>query len=81
MKIDVHSMYVEEAMDLILKQIELCVKYNDNTLEVVHGFNKGSAIKSRVLKLTSKNHPAIIRARSHIFNPGITIIDIRVNLI
>lgn len=80
MKIDVHQMLAKEALDLVIRQIDVCVKNRDPVLEVVHGFNHGVAIKARILKLSSVHHPAIIRVRSHILNPGISVIDLKVNM-
>ena len=81
MKIDVHHMWVKEAMAYIMKQIDVCVDNQDSVLEVVHGFNQGVAIKSKLLRLNHEDHPAILRVRSHIHNPGISVIDLRVSRI
>ena len=80
MKIDVHQLMAKEAIAFVLKQIDVCIAKKDAVLEVVHGFNHGVAIKARLAKLSAQHHPAIIRVRSHIQNPGISIIDLRVSL-
>ena len=79
MKVDVHGLLVREVDPVIFKYIDLCVSRKERSLEVTHGFNKGHAIQRKVLSLTQADHPCIIRVRSHLLNPGISIIDIKVN--
>ncbi len=79
MKIDVHGMMVESALNHIFKSINLALDYQDYVLEITHGFNRGSAIQKRILQLTKDDHPSIMRVRSHVLNPGVSIIDLKIS--
>ncbi len=80
MKIDVHGMRVEAAIKHIIKSIDIALDHRDYVVEITHGFNRGSAIQKRVLSLQQKDHPSILRVRSHLTNPGISIIDLRIEI-
>jgi DNA-nicking Smr family endonuclease len=77
MKIDVHGLRVQEAMNLIRFSIDQAVARRELTLEITHGFHGGARIQHRVLRLSAVDHPAILRVRSKIDNPGISIVELR----
>lgn len=77
MKIDVHGLRVHEALGMIMKTIDAAVARRDLTVEITHGFHGGARIQHRVLQLTACDHPAILRVRSKIDNPGISIVELR----
>ena len=74
-----HGLVVDQALIYIFKSINLALDHSDYVLEIMHGFNRGSAIQRRILKLSSEDHPSIVRVRSHILNPGVSIIDLKVD--
>lgn len=78
--IDVHGCTVEEALEIIYNQIDYCVKNNIPNLDVVHGWDHGNKIKTRVLHLTSSFHPALLNVRENIVNNGISTITIKTKL-
>ncbi len=80
MKIDVHGLRVEAAIQHVLKSIDVALDHRDYVIEVTHGFNRGSAIQKRVLSLQQSDHAAILRVRSHLFNPGVSIIDLKIEI-
>ena len=76
--IDVHGFQTKEALDLIVKFIDKCYKEKETMIEVIHGCNRGTNIKHRVLKMNSeKTHPAIKEVRQDVINPGKTIIILK----
>lgn len=75
--LDLHGYQTKEAIDLIKKFIDVCYKDKETIIEVIHGFNNGVNIKSRILKMSEKTHPAIKEVRQDIINPGKTIIILK----
>ena len=73
--IDVHGLYVDEA----LKKIKTAIisNYSANLIEVIHGYNKGFAIKNALKeegKHLSKRVSQVIEKPS---NGGITLIYLK----
>ena len=77
--IDVHHMYVDEAMRVIIDKINYCYENNITRLEVIHGFNKGNRIKTRVLHLSSNDHPSIVGVREKLNNNGISVVTLKMH--
>lgn len=75
--IDVHHMYVDEAIKTILERVKYCYANNITRLEVIHGFNKGNKIKTRVLRLSSNDHHSIVGVREKLNNNGISVITLK----
>ena len=77
MKVDVHNLNVKEAIDLIRLEIKKAYSLKITQIEVVHGFNKGSAIKKRLQDLKDPliNHMIVKPG-----NPGVTLINIKMKL-
>lgn len=76
--IDVHGLNAKEAIEQIIKFIDRAYKENETRIEVVHGYNNGTNIKHRVLKMNDKKtHPAIKEVREDVINPGKTIIILK----
>lgn len=78
MEINVHGLTLMEAKQVIQKAVQEAIRKNDSSLLINHGFNHGNKIKTMVLNDHSISHPLIIRRRSHLLNPGVTIFDLKV---
>lgn len=75
-EINVHGMTVEQARNVILREVEFAYQHNIMTLEVIHGFNNGNKIKRMVLGLSSEDHPGIKSVDSSLLNNGKSIINL-----
>lgn len=68
--IDVHGLYVDEAMQVVRDKIAKVPKTIEKIV-VVHGYNHGTAIKDAMRRLHS---PRIREVTPSILNPGETVI-------
>ena len=78
-EIDVHGLTVAQAKSLIESTLNYAVRKKELSIAVIHGFHEGNRIKT-MLHNNGITHPSIIRVRSKIDNPGITIIDLRMKI-
>lgn len=70
--IDLHGLTVEQAKYELIEKIN----YSDNTIwtiKVIHGYNKGTAIRDMVWRLKNNRIKKIIKGD---LNPGITLIEL-----
>lgn len=70
--IDLHGLTVDEAHDELIREIE----YANNkicTLRVIHGYNKGTAIRDMVWRLKHYRIKNIIKG---VPNPGVSFIEL-----
>lgn len=65
-KIDIHGLFVEEALEKIQHCLATASK-NTERIIVVHGYNRGTALKEAVHKIRS---PRILKIESSFLNPG-----------
>ena len=48
MKLDVHNLFLKDALDEIIVKLDECRELGDNTLEIIHGYKHGSTIKDYI---------------------------------
>jgi len=48
MKLNVHKLYLNDALDEIMIKFDECRKLGDNTLEIIHGYKHGTIIKDYI---------------------------------
>jgi len=48
MKLDVHNLYLKDAIDEIMFKFDECKGIGDNTLEVIHGHKHGTRIRDYI---------------------------------
>jgi len=48
MILDVHNLYLKDAIDEILYKFDECKEYGDDTLQIIHGHKHGSKIKDYI---------------------------------
>jgi len=72
-RIDIHGMYVEDAMELLRTRIERAPRSTEKII-VVHGYNRGTALKDAVRRLRS---PRIVEVAPSFVNEGETVIWLR----
>lgn len=77
MKVDVHNLSVKEAIELVRLEIKKAYNLKITQIEVIHGFNKGAAIKKRLQELKD---PLINYMMVKPSNPGSTLINIKMKL-
>jgi hypothetical protein len=49
-RLDVHKLFLKDAIDEILIKFDECVELGDNTLEIVHGHKHGTVIRDNIRK-------------------------------
>ncbi|MCR4964881.1 MAG: Smr/MutS family protein [Bacteroidales bacterium] len=72
-RVDIHGMYVEDAMELLRARIERAPRGTEKIV-VVHGYNRGTALKEAVRRLRS---PRIVEIAPSFVNEGETVIWLR----
>jgi predicted DNA-binding protein len=76
-EINVHGLIVKEAIEKILDEIETAYFDLAIELKVIHGYNKGVAIKQAINESEEiKNSTFVKGIRSDLTNSGVTIIDL-----
>lgn len=82
MQIDLHSISLKDAKNIIDTNIEFCIKNNISTLEIIHGFNNGSKIKNYLnnSKSLKEKYPEIKDIQSNLINNGKTTIYFKLKL-
>jgi len=68
MKLNVHNLFLKDALDEIMVKLDECRELGDTTLEIIHGYKHGTTIKDYISsdgfikdvarnghKITSKN--------------------------
>jgi len=48
MKLDVHTLFLKDAIDEIMYKFDECKEFGDNTLEIIHGHKHGTRIKNYI---------------------------------
>lgn len=48
MKLDVHDLFLKDAIDEILIKLDECEELGDKTLEVIHGYKHGTRIRNYI---------------------------------
>jgi DNA-nicking Smr family endonuclease len=72
-QIDIHGMTVDEALKLLREQMKTAPRWIEKIV-VVHGYNRGTALKEAIPKLRS---PRIKEIAPSFLNDGETIIWLR----
>lgn len=82
MQIDLHSFSLKEAKEIIIKNINYCIKNNISTLEIIHGYNNGSKIKNYLKTSQSliNNYPEIKEIIPDLINSGKSIIYFKIKI-
>ena len=82
MQIDLHNISLKEAKEIINNNIIYCIKNKINILEIIHGFNNGSKIKTYLKnsKTLKENFPEIKEILPDLLNSGKTIIYFNIKL-
>ena len=77
-EIDVHNLQSHEALKKVLDKIEDAYFENVIELRVIHGFNRGTAIKNLILESEEiRNNEYVQRVSKSFDNSGITIITLK----
>ncbi len=79
MKLNVHGLLLEEAIEQIMMKFYECVELDDKSLEIIHGYKHGTSIKDRIRSESFLNESA--RSGFKIINknnsdPGVTIFQL-----
>ena len=79
MKLNVHGLLLEEAIEQIMMKFYECVELDDESLEIIHGYKHGTSIKDRIRSESFLNESA--RSGFKIINknnsdPGVTIFQL-----
>jgi len=80
MILNVHNLYLEEAIDEILYKFDECKECGDNILQIIHGHKHGTKIKDYIrssgflLEMTKNGNELIERGFSQ---EGVTIFKIK----
>ena len=72
-RIDVHGMYVEDALELLQRRVAGAPPGTEKIV-VVHGYNRGTALKEAVRRLRG---PRIVKVAPSFTNEGETVIWLR----
>lgn len=76
-EINVHGLSVDKAITRILYLIERAYNNCDFEVRVIHGYNKGDAIKNAILESDEIiNSPLVRNVRPDLTNKGVTIIEL-----
>ena len=82
MQIDLHSISLKSAKEIIIKNIEYCINNNISTLEIIHGFNSGTKIKNFLQnsKSLKENYKEIKEIQPDILNSGKSTIYFKIKI-
>ena len=72
-RIDVHGMYVEDAMELLRERVAHAPRGTEKIV-VIHGYNRGSALKEAVRRFRA---PRVVEVAPSFLNEGETVIWLR----
>lgn len=72
-RIDIHGMYVEDAMEVLRKRVAAAPRHIEKII-VVHGYNRGTALKDAVRRFRA---PRVIEVAPSFVNEGETVIWLR----
>ena len=72
-RIDVHGMYVEDALELLQRRVAGAPPGTEKIV-VVHGYNRGTALKEAIRRLRG---PRIVEVAPSFTNEGETVIWLR----
>ncbi len=80
MKLNVHRLYLKDALDEIIIKFDECKELGDNTLEIIHGYKHGTIIKDYVrsdgfIKDVARNGHEI--ASKNFSDKGVTIFQLK----
>ncbi len=73
LRIDLHGMYVEDAMELLRERVARAPRGTEKIV-VIHGYNRGSALKEAVRRFHS---PRVVEVAPSFLNEGETVIWLR----
>ena len=73
LRIDLHGMYVEDAMELLRERVARAPR-GTVKIVVIHGFNRGSALKEAVRRFRA---PRVVEVSPSFLNEGETVIWLR----
>ena len=78
-RLNVHKLFLKDAIDEILIKFDECAELGDNTLEIVHGHKHGTAIRDYIrnegfLKEVSRNGHEILS--KNFSNKGATVFQL-----
>ena len=73
LRIDLHGMYVEDAMELLRERVARAPR-GPEKIVVIHGYNRGSALKETVRRFRS---PRVVEVAPSFLNEGETVIWLR----
>ncbi len=79
MEIDVHGMYLEEAIEEIIYCLDECNLKGINRISIIHGHKHGSVIKSYIQSegfLKEIEREGYILKQEESSNPGISIFQV-----
>ena len=81
MQIDLHSIALKDAKNIIDYNIEYCIKNNISSLEIIHGFNNGNKIKNYLNSSSLKEkYISIKEIQTSLINLGKTTIYFNIKL-
>ena len=73
LRIDLHGMYVEDAMELLRERVAHAPRGTEKIV-VIHGYNRGSALKEAVRRFRA---PRVVEVAPSFLNEGETVIWLR----
>ena len=73
LRVDLHGMYVEDAMELLRERVARAPRGTEKII-VIHGYNRGSALKEAVRRFRS---PRVVEVAPSFLNEGETVIWLR----
>ena len=73
LRIDLHGMYVEDAMELLRERVARAPRGTEKIV-VIHGYNRGSALKEAVRRFRSSR---VVEVAPSFLNEGETVIWLR----
>ena len=82
MQIDLHSLTLQNAKEIINQNIEFCINNNVYSLEIIHGYNNGNRIKNYLKnsKTLRSNYPEIKYVLPDLINSGKTTIYFNIKI-
>jgi DNA-nicking Smr family endonuclease len=72
-RIDLHGIYVEDAMELLRERVARAPRGTEKIV-VIHGYNRGSALKEAVRRFRA---PRVVEIAPSFLNEGETVIWLR----
>lgn len=73
LRVDLHGLYVEDAMELLRERVARAPRGTEKIV-VIHGYNRGSALKEAVRRFRA---PRVVEIAPSFLNEGETVIWLR----